>query len=86
MERLGQDHLDVGYFQRRGLLRDREVVFKPLLGWPRVFQIRVSRYRLLVEYTESVSATDPAILDALSFWRISSLVQMSLRKARRKVV
>jgi hypothetical protein len=51
MERLGQDHLDVGYFHRRGLLRDREVVIKPLLGWPRLVQIRVSRYRILVEQT-----------------------------------
>ena len=51
MERLGEDHLDVGYFQRRGLLRDHEVVIKPLLRWPRVVQIRASRYRILVEHT-----------------------------------
>jgi hypothetical protein len=51
MERLGQDHLDVGEFQRKGLLGDREVVIEPLLGRPRVVQIRVSRYRLLVEQT-----------------------------------
>jgi len=51
MERLGQDHLDVHDFHRKGLLGNREVVFKPLLRWPSVVQIRVSRYRLLVEQT-----------------------------------
>jgi hypothetical protein len=51
MEKLGQDSLDVHEFHRRGLLGDHEVVIKPLLRWPRVVQIRVSKYRLLVEQT-----------------------------------
>ena len=49
MERLNEDCLDVREFHRRGLLRDREVVIKPFLRWPRVVQIHVSRYRILVE-------------------------------------
>jgi hypothetical protein len=49
MERLGEDCFDVNEFLRRGLLNDHEVVIRPLLRWPRVVQIRVSRYRLLVE-------------------------------------
>jgi hypothetical protein len=64
MEKLGQDHLGVHEFHRKGLLRDREVVIKPL---------RVSR-QALGGANWSVSATDPAILDALSFRRISPLV------------
>ena len=51
MEGLGQDHLDVHEFHRKGLLRDREVVIRPLLGRPEVVQIRLSRYKILVEYT-----------------------------------
>jgi hypothetical protein len=63
MEKLGQDSLDVHEFHRRGLLRDREVLIKPLLRWPRVVQIRVSRYRLLVEQTGQFLQQIP---DALS--------------------
>jgi hypothetical protein len=51
IESLGQDCLDVREFYHRGLLRDREVIIKPLLRWPRVVQIRTSRYRILVEHT-----------------------------------
>lgn len=51
MEKLGQDHLDVHEFYRKGRLGDREVVIKPLLGWPGVVQIRLSRYKIVVEHT-----------------------------------
>ena len=60
MESLGQDCLDVHEFHRRRLLRDREVVIKPLLRWPRVVQIRVSRYRILVEQTHQFWSTSEA--------------------------
>jgi hypothetical protein len=49
MERLGHDYLDVREFQRRGLFRDQEVVIQPLLRWPKIVQIRVSRARILVK-------------------------------------
>jgi hypothetical protein len=51
MEKLGEDSLDAHEFLRGGLLNDHEVVIRPLLRWPRVVQIRASRYRLLVEQT-----------------------------------
>ena len=67
VERLSEDCLDVHQFHRRGLLRDREVIIKPLLRWPRVVQIRASRYRILVEQTGQFLQQIPLIWTSCNF-------------------
>jgi hypothetical protein len=54
-------------FHHRGLLRDREVIIKPLLRWPRVVQIRASRYRILVEQTGQFLQQIPLIWTSCNF-------------------
>jgi len=44
VEKLATDCLDVGELNRKGLLKERSVTFRPMLRWPGVEKMRADRY------------------------------------------
>ena len=55
VEELATDCIDVRELNRKGLLKDRSVTFRPMLRWPRVTKIRADRYVLEVNFDDRVT-------------------------------
>lgn len=49
IEKLACDCLDVRKLRRKGLFGGDWVTFQPMLGWPRIAQMRVARYVILLD-------------------------------------
>ena len=50
VEELASDCIDVRELNRKGLLKERTVTFRPLLRWPRVKTMRADRYVIEVNF------------------------------------
>jgi hypothetical protein len=55
MEQLAHDCLDVRDLRRKGLLGGDWVVFRPILRWPIIAQLRVARYAIMLELRDRPS-------------------------------
>jgi hypothetical protein len=54
IEKLAIDCIDVRELNRKGLLKDRSVTFRPLLRWPKVATMRADRYLIQVNFCNLV--------------------------------
>jgi hypothetical protein len=50
VEELLADAIDVRELNRKGLLKDRSVTFRPMLRWPKVLSMRTDRYVIQVNF------------------------------------
>jgi hypothetical protein len=55
VEKLAADCIDVRELNRKGLLKDRSVTFRPLLRWPQVATMRADRYVIEVNFRNLVT-------------------------------
>ena len=55
VEELASDCIDVRELNRKGLLKERTVTFRPLLRWPQVAKISADRYVLEVNFCNLVT-------------------------------
>src|SRR5262249_15733883 len=55
VEELATDCLDVGELNRKGLLKDRSVMLRPLLRWPQVTTVKADRYVIEVNFFNLVT-------------------------------
>ena len=55
IEELAADCLDVRELNRKGLLKERTVTFRPLLRWPHVATVRADRYVIQVNFCNLVT-------------------------------
>jgi len=55
IEELATDCIDVRELQRQGLLKERTVTFRPMLGWPQVATMRADRYVIELNFCNLVT-------------------------------
>ena len=56
VEELASDCIDVRELNRKGLLKERTVTFRPLLRWPQVAKIRADRYVIELNFCNQVTS------------------------------
>jgi hypothetical protein len=49
IEKLASDCLDVRELRRKGLFGADWVTFRPMLGWPKIAQVRAARYAIMLD-------------------------------------
>jgi hypothetical protein len=55
VEELAHNSIDVRDLNRKGLLKDRIVTFRPMLRWPEVKSVRADRYEIQVNFWNIVT-------------------------------